>query len=243
MKLLIVLLIGVLLQAGEIRVALAANVSYAINDLLKEFYKNHKNAKVKITIGGSGSLTSQIKNGAPYDIFMSANMLYPDALYKEKIALTKPIVYAKGSLALLSSKERNFSAGLKLLLSNDIKKIAVANPKVAPYGKASIEALKNANIYDKVKDKLVFGQSISQTVAYTIKATDLGLIAKSALFSPKLKMFEKNKNWVEVDSSLYTPISQGIVLLKNNKTAKNFYNYILSKDAKKIFKRYGYIVE
>jgi len=243
MKLLLVLLIGVFLQAGEIRVALAANVSYAIDDLLKEFHTTHKDIDVKVTIGGSGSLTSQIRNSAPYDIFMSANMLYPEALYKEKKALTKPVIYAKGSLALLSVRKRDFSKGIYILKENFIKKIAMANPKTAPYGVAAKEALENAKIYHEVKDKLVYGQSIAATVAYTIKATDIGIIAKSALFNPKLKHFKKGKNWVEVDSSLYTPISQGVVLLSTNKDAKTFYDFILSDKAKEIFKRYGYIVE
>jgi len=243
MRFLLLFLFAISLEAGQIRVALAANVSYAIDELLKEFHKTHQDIDVKVTIGGSGSLTSQIRNSAPYDVFMSANMLYPEALYKEKVALTKPVVYAKGSLALLSVKPRDFSKGIYILKEDYIKKIAMANPKTAPYGVAAKEALENAKIYDEVKDKLVYGQSIAPTVAYTIKATDIGIIAKSALFNPKLKHFKEGKNWVEVDSSLYTPISQGIVLIKNSKDAKAFYDFILSDKAKEIFKRYGYIVE
>lgn len=104
-KILILLLITCAsLFAQKINIAVAANVSYAIDDLIKEFNKTNPNTKVVVTLGSSGKLTAQIKNGAPFDVFMSANMKYPDALYKDKIAMTKPIVYAQGSLAILSSK-------------------------------------------------------------------------------------------------------------------------------------------
>ena len=103
------------LSANSIKIAVAANVSYAIDDLIKEFKKTNPNTDVKVTLGSSGKLTAQIKSGAPYDLFMSANMKYPDTLYKEKLAITKPIIYAQGSLALLSMKKQDFTKGLGLL--------------------------------------------------------------------------------------------------------------------------------
>jgi len=243
MRYLVLFFLTLSLYASDIRVALAANVSYAIDELLKEFYKTHPDTKVKITIGGSGNLTSQIRHGAPFDIFMSANMKYPNSLYHDKKALTKPVVYAKGSLALFSREKRDLSKGIYLLESDDTKKIAVANPKTAPYGKAAFEALKSAKLLEKVKPKLVYGQSISQTVAFAIKATDMGIIAKSALYNPKLSYFKERENWIEIDSKLYTPIEQGIIMIKKSESSKAFYDFILSPKAKKIFKKYGYIVE
>jgi molybdate transport system substrate-binding protein len=243
MRCLVLFFITLSLYASDIKVALAANVSYAIDELLQEFYKSNHNTKVRVILGSSGKLTAQIKNGAPFDIFISANMKYPNSLYRDKKALTKPVVYAKGSLALLSVKERDLSSGMEFLKTKDIKKIAVANPKVAPYGKAAIEALKNANLLEKVKQKLVYGQTIAQAVAFAIKATDVGIIAKSALYNPKLSYLKHKRNWVEIDSKLYTPIKQGIIMMKNNKSAKAFYDFILSSKAKEIFKKYGYIVE
>lgn len=242
----IILLLSSSIFANSINVAIAANVSYAIDDLIKEFRKIHPNIEVKTTLGGSGKLTAQIQNGAPYDIFMSANMAYPNALYKSKVAITKPVVYAKGSLALLSKTKRDFSKGLEILKDDSIKRIAIANPKTAPYGKASFEALKNAKIFDEVKSKFIFGESIAPTVAYTLSVADIGMIAKSSLYSPKLKRFKEEENWIEVNPKLYTPIKQGIVILKNakdNKAAKAFYDFILSDNAKKIFKNYGYLVD
>jgi len=243
---LIILLLANSLFANKITIAVAANVSYAIDDLIKEFNKTNPNTKVKVTLGSSGKLTAQIKHGAPYDLFMSANMKYPNSLYKDSIAITKPLVYAQGSLAILSSKKRNFSQGINLTKDKSIKRIAIANPKTAPYGIATFEALKNAKIYKDIKKKFVYGESISQTVSYTVRATDIGFIAKSLLYNPRMKKFKENINWISLDTKLYTPISQGIVILKraqNSSEAKAFYDFILSQDAKKIFNSYGYIIQ
>ncbi len=231
------------LYAQTLTVALAANVSYAIDELKIAFYKKYPDTKLRIIIGGSGKLKAQIQHGAPYDIFMAANMRYPEALYKQKIAITKPLVYAQGALAILSQKPRDFTQGIKIVTNAKIKRIAIANPRTAPYGKAAQEALKRAKLYKKVAPKLIFAESVAQTVTYAMTAADLGFIAKSALYSAKMQHFKKGTHWIEVDTKLYTPIDQGIVLLKhgtNNQAAKNFYNFILSKKAKSIFKKYGY---
>lgn len=231
------------LFAQNINIAVAANVSYAIVEVQKEFNKLHPNTKVKIILGSSGKLTAQINHGAPYDVFMSANMMYPESLFLNKNAVSKPLVYAKGSLSFLSRSPRDFSRGIEVLFDKDISRIAVANPKTAPYGKASFEALKNAKVLDKVQSKIVYGESASQTLSYTLKATDIGLVASSALYSPKLKRFKKGVHWQEVQATLYVPIEQGIVLLKHgekNKQAQAFYNFILSEKAKTIFASYGY---
>jgi len=233
------------LLASEIKIAVAANVSYAINDLKKEFNKLYPDIKVKVTLGSSGKLTAQIKNWAPYQLFMSANMKYPNALYADNMAVTKPKVYAQGSLALLSNNKHDFSKGIKLLTNEKISKIAIANPKTAPYGKAAVEAVKNIKIYNDIKKKFVYAESISQTVSYTVTATDIGIIAKSSLYSPKMSKFKKEINWTEIDSKLYTPINQGIVILKNgekNTDVLKFYNFVLSEKTKKIFKNFGYII-
>ncbi len=239
------LFIGNILLANSINIAVAANVSYAIDELIQEFNKQYPHSKVRYTLGSSGKLTAQIIHGAPYDIFMSANMRYPNRLYKEDIATTKPVVYAKGSLALFSTKEYNLSKGIELLKDKNIKKIAVANPKTAPYGIAAKEALENSDTYSNIKDKFVYGESVSQTVSFAVSAADIGLVAKSSLYSKQMSRYKKDINWIDVDSKLYTPIDQGIVMLKNKKAkddVKLFYNFILSHKAKKILKKYGYIV-
>ena len=229
------------LNAGQIKVAVAANVSYAINSLVKEFNKKNPNTQVIVILGSSGKLTAQISHGAPYNIFMSANMKYPNKLYETKKVLTKPKIYALGSLALFSTKDLDLSKGLNILQTKQISKIAIANPKTAPYGKAAFEALKNADILDIIKPKFIYGESISQTVSYTVTATDIGLIAKSSLYSKNMTKYKKDINWVEIDTKLYTPIEQGLVIVKYSKEAKAFYDFILSEKAKKIFQNYGYL--
>ncbi len=238
----ILLIVFSSLFSSVIKVSLATNVTYAIDELKKEFNKLHPDIKLLTTISSSGKLTAQIRHGADFDLFLSANMKYPKALYKDGIAKTKPVVYAQGSLILLSSQKRDFSKGIDIITDEGIKKIAVANPKLAPYGKATIEAIKSLKLYDKVKDKFIFGESIGQTVIYTLNAADIGFIAKSTIFSPKLKGLKKGENWIDVDPKTYNPIFQGMVLLKDNKDAKAFYDFMLSDSAKKILKKYGYIV-
>lgn len=237
---------SLLSYAGEVRAAVAANVSYAIEELKSEFAKTNPETKVDIILGSSGKLTAQIKKGAPFDLFMSANMKYPNALREDKIAITEPIVYAQGALAAFTVRDLPLENPMELLLSDKVAKIAIANPKTAPYGKAALDAFKAAGIYEKIEKKLVFAESITQSVQYAMTATDIGFIAKSTLFSPKMDAYKEGKNWVDVDSTLYIPIKQGIVLLKHgaeNREAKAFYDFMLSKRAKKIFKAYGYMVD
>ena len=239
------LIVASSLSAGTINIAVAANVSYAMDPLLEEFHKTNPNTDVKVTLGSSGKLTAQIKNGAPYQLFMAANMKFPQSLYEEGIAITKPVVYAQGSLAMLSSSQKDFSKGIELVTTEAVKKIAIANPKTAPYGTAALEALKNANLLESVESKFVYAESISQTVSYAVTATDVGFIAKSSLYSPKMAEYKEGIHWVEVDTKLYTPINQGIVILKNasdNGEAKAFYDFMLSSKAKEIMKSFGYLV-
>ena len=242
---LITIVLNSFIIAKTINIAVAANVSYAIPTLIKEFNTIYPDTKVRVTLGSSGKLTAQIKNNAPYDIFMSANMKYPNYLYNNNIAITKPKIYAQGGLAYFSTKSQDFTQGINILLNKKIKKIAIANPKTAPYGKATIEALKNSNILDKITKKLIYGESISQTVSYAMIAADIGFIAKSSLYSSTMTKFKKNINWIDLDSKLYTPIKQGIVILENGKEkddVKDFYDFVLSKKAKEIFLQFGYIL-
>ncbi|MDY0403402.1 molybdate ABC transporter substrate-binding protein [Sulfurovum sp.] len=245
-KILLVLCLSLVsLNAGEIKIAVAANVSYAMDELKKAFHALYPETKVQVTLGSSGKLTAQIKNGAPYQLFMAANMKYPEALYKDGIAVTRPLVYAQGSLAYLSNKQQDFTKGIALIKDATIHKIAVANPKTAPYGKAAIEAMKNGGVLEETEKKFVYAESISQTVSYAVTAADIGFIAKSSLYSPKMAHFKEEVNWADVDPKLYTPINQGIVVLKNgekNSEVAAFYTFMLSAKAKEILLNYGYLV-
>jgi len=233
-----------ILDAKEnLTLALSANVSFVKDELIRAFEAKNPNIEVKSVIGSSGKLAAQIINGAPFDLFMSADMNYPALLYKNNLSKNPPKVYAKGVLILFSFLPRDFSKGLDLLKDENIKKIAIANPKIAPYGKASVEVMKNYKIYSQVKNKLIFAQSISQTFSYVKTAADIAFISKSIVFDPKLKGLKEKINWIELDHSLYTPIKQGVVVLNDKNSSKRFYNFLFSKKAKEIFKKYGYIVE
>ena len=243
-KIVLLFILALFANASGIKVAVAANVSFAINDLISLFNSKYRDIKVNVILGSSGKLNAQIKRGAPFDVFMAANMRYPQDLYDNALAFGPPKIYAQGGLAIFSTKQRDFSKGIYIVKERSISRVAIANPNTAPYGKAAAEALKHANIYSEIKDKLVYAESISQTVQYAMTAADIGFIAKSSLFSSKMKKFKKDKNWIEVNKSLYTPIKQGAIIIKatkNLKEAKEFYNFIFSKEAKKVFKKYGYL--
>lgn len=233
------------LLAGEISVAVAANLSDAVEVLKTEFAKTNPTIKVNTVLGASGKFTTQIKNGAPFDVFLSADMKFPIALYDEKIAITKPVVYASGALAMVSTRGLDLSKGVTLIADPKVEKVAIANPKTAPYGMASIEVFKNAKIFESVEPKLVQGDSIGQALQFSITAADVGFVNASAFYSEKMKAYTKGIHWVDVDPKLYTPIAQGIVMLKqaqNNADAKAFYDFVLSAHAKEIFKKFGYVV-
>jgi len=242
-KIVLFVLFCISVWGSVIKVAVAANMSYAMPEIVKAFYKKYPDIKVEILIGSSGKLFAQIKNSAPFDIFLSANMKYPNALYKQKLCITSPKVYATGALALLSSKRKDFSKGIMLLKDKNIKKIALANPKIAPYGKAAVEALKKSSIYNKLKNKFVYAQSVAQATTYSIIATDIGFVAKSTLFSRHMKKYKKDINWIEIKPSLYTPIKQGIVLLKDKKEAREFYNFMFGNTVKNILISFGYNIK
>jgi len=172
-------------------------------------------------------------------------MKFPESLYADGIAVTKPVVYASGALAMVSTRGLDLSKGLALLTDPKVEKVAIANPKTAPYGTASIEAFKNANVLDKVEPKLVQGDSIGQALQFSLTAADVGFVNASAFYSDKMKEYKKGVQWVDVDPKLYKPIAQGIVLLKQaekNADAKAFYDFVLSAKAKEVFKNYGYVV-
>lgn len=240
------ILLGNILFAETIRVAAAANVSYAMEDLKQAFGQMHPETNLEVILASSGKLAAQIMHGAPYDVFLSADMKYPERLYIQQIALTKPIIYAQGTLAILSQKKRDFHAGISVLQEPDIKKIAIANPQTAPYGIAAKEALQHTKLYENLKDKFVYGESIAQTFSFAMKAADMGIVATSALHAPQMSHYKEAIRWSEIDTSLYTPIKQGMVILQHAKEsaeAKAFYDFMLSSKAKEILRKFGYRVE
>lgn len=229
--------------AAELQIAAAANTAYAFDEIKKEFAKTHPNDSLNVALGSSGKLVAQVKNGAPFEVFMAANMKFAKELYDSKFATTEPKIYARGKVAMFSVHGVDLSKGLEVLKDEKIKTIVIANPKTAPYGTASVEAFKKAGIYEDIKDKIVEANSIGDALSQAIKAADVGFVAASSMYSPKMAEYKENENFVLLDTQLYTPIDQGMVILKNgekSQLAKDFYDFILSDEGKAIFKKYGY---
>jgi molybdate transport system substrate-binding protein len=243
---LVIVIVGFRQQQPKVSVAVAANVQFAMQQLKAQFEKE-TGIELDVSIGSSGKFTTQIEQGAPFDVFVSADVSYPTTLYKEGLTADSPKVYANGSLVLWTARtDLKPVADCKLLLTDDIKKIAIANPKTAPYGVAAVEALKYYSLYDQVQPKLVYGESIAQTNQYiTTLSADIGFTAKSVVLADEMK---GEGSWVDIDPKAYSPIAQAAVVLKHGKdtnadAAQKFYNYLYSDEAKTILKQYGYIVK
>ena len=226
--------------AQGLKVAAAANLQAVITVLQKDF-KQRTNIDIEPIVGSSGKLVAQIKNGAPFDVFLSADMSFPELLCKDGFSTKAPVVYAYGSLVICSTKDIGFENWERTLLTPRISKIAIANPAVAPYGLAASEVLKQKGVLDNVKSKMVYGESISQVNTYiTTGVVDVGFTTQALLKDPANKT---QLYWKLIDPKTYSPIKQGMVILRHGATnpdAEKFYNYLLSADAKKIFEAYGY---
>ena len=178
--------------AAELNVAAAANLQYALAGVNKAFEAENPDVKVKAVFGSSGNFTSQILNKAPFDVFIAADTSYPQKLVDAGAASKESFaIYAVGTLVLWvpsSSKLDLEKDGLKTLCDSSVAKIAIANPKLAPYGRAAEAALKAAGLYDQVKGKLVLGENITQTAQYVQSgAADIGFIAGSLTYGPSMK--------------------------------------------------------
>lgn len=238
MRLLLVLslwLVFSISQAAEIRVASAANFYLTLNKIAEKFTAETGH-KIVIIRGSTGKLYTQIINGAPYDIFLSADSARADRLVEEGKTLDgKSIVYAIGLLALWMPDAGSAQQIENTLMQMSFNKLSIANPKTAPYGKAAVEALSTLKIYDTVKNKLVYGENISQALQFVESgAATIGFVARSNVID--------DIYW-PVDASLHQPIEQKMVLLKQAKeksTAIQFMQYMQTKEIKKLIELDGY---
>ncbi|QQL50740.1 molybdate ABC transporter substrate-binding protein [Mucilaginibacter ginkgonis] len=238
----IFLLLGLAASAQKMRLAVAANAQYVAQQLADEF-KKQTGISTELIVSSSGKLFAQIEQGAPFDVFMSADMKYPLELEAKKLLLEKPKIYAYGQLVLWVPDGKASPAALKDLLLSDYTKIAVANPQLAPYGQATVEALKKQQLLTALQSKIVYGESIAQVNQYLLTgAVQAAFTAKAIVLSPE----QKGKGrWIDVDDSLYSPIAQGAVLLKSSRVnnyedGRKFYAFLFSPSAKKILAAYGY---
>ncbi|MCA0933680.1 molybdate ABC transporter substrate-binding protein [Lutimonas saemankumensis] len=224
-------------------IAAAANLQFVIEELVENFSEK-TGTECQIVMSSSGKLTAQIMEGAPFDLFLSADMKYPSELFKEGFTLSKPITYAYGNLVLWSVK-KDITLDLGVLSSGHLEFVALGNPRTAPYGVAAMNVINGLNLQDQLREKLVFGESIGQTNQFIISgAADLGFTSKSVVLSNKMKDVG---TWVEIDESLYDPIAQGMVILKVRnqfmEDANKFKDFLLSDEGKVILHKFGYRTE
>jgi molybdate transport system substrate-binding protein len=232
-------------RAQAVKIAAAADLKFAMTELAAQFEKQ-SGAKLDVTYGSSGNFLTQIQNGAPFDLFFSADSEYPKKL--EAAGLAEPGTfreYAVGHIVIWTPSDSGINAakdGWKCLLDQSVKKIAIANPEHAPYGRAAVAAMKKAGIYEQVKDKLVFGENISQAAEFVQSGNaQVGIVALSLAISPAMK---HGNRW-EIPADTYPPIKQAVVLLKaskNKDAARRFLEFVSRSQGREILQRFGFTV-
>lgn len=226
----------------EVLVAAAADLKFAMDSLVAVFTRANPSVTVKVTYGSSGNFFEQISNGAPFDLFFSADIDYPRRLHEQHKTLSDVKPYGIGQLVLWSKKLDPATRQMNTLLQTSVGKIAIANPAHAPYGRRAEESLKYYQLYDKVKDKLVIGENIAQTAQYAEKGVaDVGLIALSLALSPAMRA-AGGKYWV-IPAAAHQPLQQGYVLLphaEKNVGAAALDKFLGTDKAKHILQDFGF---
>ena len=228
----------------NLRVAAASDLQFALADLAAQ-YEKQSGVKLEISFGSSGNFFAQIQNGAPFDLFFSADVSYPDKLVTAHFADPDSLqVYAVGRLVLWLPPDSllDAAAGIKVLLDPRIQKIAIANPEHAPYGRAAVLALQHAGLYDQLKPKLVLGENISQAAQFVQSGgAQAGLIAFSLASSPAMK---SGRRW-EIPPDYYPRVEQSVVVLSaspNKSASQKFLAFLRSPSARATFDRYGFLL-
>lgn len=233
------LLFTTALVAESLTIFAASSTKPAMQEIISEFNKHHPNTQIRATYSATGKAYAQFSNGFKYDIFIAADSSYPTKIYSDKNAITKPRVYAYGALALIALNSELIKGGLMSIKSEDVKHLSIANPRLAPYGVAALEILKNAGIEDEAKSKLVLGDNIAQSVQFVDSgAAEMGLVALSLIKSTK-----KEGEYLLIDPSLYRPMQQAFVLTKYAKEkpiAQEFGDFLLGDFAQKSFHKHGF---
>jgi molybdate transport system substrate-binding protein len=228
---------------GTITVAAASDLEFAMNEIVAD-YQKETGCMVRVTAGSSGNFFTQIENGAPFDVFFSADIDYPKKLEAESFAVAGTTVqYAVGKIVLWTRQDSHvdLNKGLAILRDPAIRKIAIANPEHAPYGRAAEQALKSAGVYDAVKGRLVLGENISQAAEFAESGNaDVGIVALSLALSAPLK--DKGR-YSQIPENLYAPLQQGATIIrasKNIDSARAFLAYIKKPAIAALLTRYGF---
>jgi molybdate transport system substrate-binding protein len=228
---------------GTITVAAAADLTYAMNEIVVDF-KKASGCDVRVSTGSSGNFLSQIENGAPFDVFFSADVEYPKELEAKGFAAPgSTYIYGIGKIVLWvrNDSHLDITKGFAVLRDPSVHKVSIANPLHAPYGRVAEEALRKAGVYDTVKDRLVLGENISQAAQFVESGNaDAGIVAFSLVESPALK--DKGRFW-DIPENLYAPIQQGAVVVKasnNPDGAREFLDYVKTPPIAALLERYGF---
>lgn len=237
--------------AQDLKVAAAADLSSVMPRLVATFEK-HAGIGVSVSLGSSGNFFAQIQNGAPFDVFLSADKSYPEKL--QQAGLTEPgtlVEYARGKLVLwtphgsplrfAADKNRNLMGDLSRLGAPEVRRIAIANPDHAPYGRAAVAVLQHYGIYDKIKAKLILGENISQTAQFAQSGNaDAAFIAYSIALTPPM---ETRGQYLLLPQETYPPLDQAAVVTKsstNKVYARQFVEFLRSADAQGILRQFGF---
>jgi molybdate transport system substrate-binding protein len=225
-------------------IAAAADLKFALDDLVKQFEEKYPATKVNVTYGSSGNFFAQFQNGAPFDLFFSADIGYPRKLAEKGLGADDVFLYAIGCIVVWAPKDSPVAVdklGIKALLEPSIRKIAVANPEHAPYGRAAVAALKALNVYDQVESRLVYGENIAQTAQFVQSgAADVGILALSLAVAPQMR--DAGRFW-QVPLDAYPRMEQGGIILKSAKnleTAQAFRDFVLGDHGREVLKHYGF---
>lgn len=227
-------------NAQKVKIAAAANLRYVLESIKKNYEAEHEGVELEITFGSSGTLTQQIANGAPFDLFMAADVDFPKKVKELGFAAGEVKTYIYGKVAMWSLSI-DVTQGIKTTLLPTVKKIAIADPKKAPYGRNTIATLKNTNLYDAIASRIVWGENISQAAQFAFSGNaEIGFIALSLALAPDMR--GKGTYYI-LPTTICPPIEQAYVLLKNgadNKWAKDFMDYIVSPTCDRLWTEFGY---
>jgi molybdate transport system substrate-binding protein len=227
-------------------VAAASDLKFAVEDIAAE-YRRETRRELKLIFGSSGNFFQQLRQQAPFDIFMSADEDYVLRLAEQGLTADQGALYAIGRIALISPHGSALKvdadlAGLRAAIAADrIRRFAIANPEHAPYGRRAEEALKRAGLWDAIRPMLVFGENVSQAAQYaTSGSADGGIIAYSLAMSPQVSKLGK---FALIPETWHQPLRQRMVLLKRaDAAARAFYDYLQQPAARRVFKRYGFLL-
>jgi molybdate transport system substrate-binding protein len=227
-------------EPRKLSIAAAADLQFALAEAARQFHQTHPQTDLQVDYGSSGNFYAQIRNGAPFDIFLSADVQYPRTLVQDGIARADSVfVYAAGRLAVWVAASSPFDPATALR-DPSVHRIAIANPQHAPYGRAAEAALRYMGLYESVEKKLVLGENISQTMQFVQSgAADVGMVALSLAVAPTVR--GQGRYW-EVPLEAYPKMEQGGIILKDSAAAREFRAWLLAPAGRSLLKQYGFFL-